>query len=253
MKRIKLIGIIILTGIISLVSFSSCDLDDGYSLDYSWPGIATIHPLSEGSKSFYMVLDNGDKLWIAASDVYGYKPKEGQRALVDYTILSDEKDGYDHYVKLNNIKDILTKGVIDLDAENQDSIGNDPVKILTMWVGDHYLNIGFGYNVGYKGIVHFLNLVNNTLNNDLVDGAIPLEFRHNANGDDSSSGVRGYVAFDLRPYQVEGKDSVDFLIKVRDFSDEKEYKITYNYKENSLNINKELDNLESNFDATKYK
>jgi len=250
MKRIRLIGLAFLATVVSVLSFTSCDLDDdGYSLGKFWLGLATVHP--EGDGAFSLVLDDGTKLWIAASNVYNYHPVEGQRALVDYTILGESDGHFDYYVKLNGIKDILTKGVIDLTPENADSIGHDAIKILKIWVGDNYLNINFGYNVGSEGVVHYINLVNNTSDNDPVDGRIPLEFRHNSNNDAQKYGATGYVAFDLRPYMEEGKESVDFLIKVKDFSNEnKEYKITYKYKDSSLTINEELD---SNFDATKYK
>jgi len=245
MRTIKLTGL--LTIILSVLLFSSCDLDDGFPSDEFKVNLATVHPLD--GNAYYLVLDNGSKLWVAATDYPNFKPRENQRAMIDYTILSGQTGEYDHYVKINYIKESLTKDVIDLTAENQDSIGHDPIKILSMWVGDNFLNIRFGYNTG-NAAIHYVNLVNNTLENNQPGDKIPLEFRHNKNGDSEKYGTTGYVSFDLKPYRDQNQDSIRFVIKIKDFSEDKQYNVTYKFNGEVVKISHQLD---TNFDATKYK
>ena len=91
--------------IVILSSAFACDDNDGYSLGDFRISIATVVP--EGQQSYSLLLDNGEKLWPAASDVY-YRPSVNQRVFVNYTLLSDKMDGYDHYVKINDIWNVLT-------------------------------------------------------------------------------------------------------------------------------------------------
>ncbi|MFR9165668.1 MAG: hypothetical protein ACLVKO_05370 [Dysgonomonas sp.] len=142
--------------LINFLFISSCD-DDGYSLGDFKVEIASIKALDRNS--FYVLLDNGEKLW-PTNPVINYTPKKRQRTLVDYTLLSDSMNGFSHYVKINALRDILTKPVIDLIEENKDSIGDDPIKLLRYWIGDGFLNIEYTYNRGGEKI-HYLNLVNN--------------------------------------------------------------------------------------------
>lgn len=207
--------------------FVSCN-DDGYSLgDIYAPRLATVMPLSDNT--YYLVLDDGKTMWDATG--YAYKPKYNQRVILYYTILDENVGGYDYYIKVRGIQEILTKDIIDLTAQNQDSIGNDPIRILRHWVGDDYLNIEFGYNRGGQK-THYINLVNNTTINNTNNEKVYLEFRHNANGDPQKNGTKGYVAFDLKPYQETGKDSIDFIIKVNDFGVEKDTSFTYYFNKN---------------------
>lgn len=243
----KKAGLNLLLLMLLFLSFTSCD-DDGYSLGDLYVSLATVEPLSENS--YYLVLDNGKTMWDATG--FPYKPKSDQRVIAYYTILSDGKDGdkYNYYIKIRGIQEILTKKVIDLTEANQDSIGNDPVKISRYWIGDDYLNMEFSYDrSGNK--THYINLVNNTLEEADPEGRMKLEFRHNANEDPQRNRIDGIVAFDLRPYKTEGKDSVEFLIKVNDFDGEKEYKIVYKFNTEKAIIH--LDENENYDYATQYK
>lgn len=52
-------------------------------------------------------------------------------------------EGYDCSVKVLSIKEILTKPIEELTAENEEEFGNDPVDIFedNMWISGGYLNI----------------------------------------------------------------------------------------------------------------
>ena len=157
-----------------LLSIPSCDDNNGRSLGDIYISIATVIP--EGDNTYSFLLDDGNRLWPAAGDVR-YTPTRDQRVFLNYTILWNSQGAtYDYDIKVNDIWNILTKQAIELNAENQDSIGNDPVRIKDIWVGGDYLNISFLFN--YGGVKpHLVNLVENTLSEEASSDAINLEFR----------------------------------------------------------------------------
>lgn len=204
---------------------TSCDDKDGYSLGNFKFEIATVEPLSHDT--YALILDNGDRLWPAASDV-AYLPKANQRVFVNYTILSDQQGEYAHYVKINDIWNVLTKNVIELNEANADSIGNDPIKLNSMWIGGDYLNVDLMFN--YGGVrPHLFNLVNNTLNPDTLDGVVELELRHNAYGSQNMELFEAIACFNLKPFRQENVDSVNFSIKVMDWDGVKDIDLVYKY------------------------
>lgn len=210
-----------------MLSFASCSRDDADSLDNFWMSIATVDSLSPHTYS--LVLDDGLKLWPAVSNDNSFRPRSNQRAFVNYTILSDKQDGFDHYIRVNYISSILTKKAIDLTAENADSIGNDPVEIKSIWSSGGFLNIEFIFRTSGQNL-HAINLVNNTTTeHPHQDGKIYLEFRHNAFDDPQTVQRNSFVCFNLKPFQVPGKDSVELVIKTTEFYGSAEYEVTYNY------------------------
>jgi hypothetical protein len=195
--------------------------DSGYSLGKVWYSLATVEPLGDTS-AYFLTLDHGSTLWPAATDIPWYVPGEKHRALVFYTILSDTFQGYDHAVKVLSIRDILTKPIAeDLGEENDAHYGNDPVKILDLWIGDGYLNVKFGFNYG-GGVKHFINLVKR----DGVDTPNYFEFRHNAYQDSAYTGRKGIVAFDLSSLDTDGQEIL-LTIRVKTFEGDKDYTIKY--------------------------
>lgn len=105
----------------SIPHLPSClDDDDSYSLGDIWIAVATVVP--EGNNVYYLRLDDGDKLWPAATNYPNYQPKPNQRALVNFTILADSTQsnlgGFSHYVKVNAIHNILTKSI----AKNEERL-----------------------------------------------------------------------------------------------------------------------------------
>ena len=213
--------------VLTLSLISSCS-DDGYSLGEFRIQLATVNPL--GSNTYSLTLDNGKTLWPAASDV-NYMPKNNQqRVVVNYTLLSDQQGGYDHYVKVNSIADILTKNVVELTSQNEEEIGNDPIQVTQLWAGDHFLNFRVFINIGGQA-QHSINLVCNKLDNiALGNDTLVLELRQNANGDTPKYPNGSYVAFDMKPFEMEGKRSRIVKVKFKDFDEkEKEHVLTYQY------------------------
>lgn len=87
MKTLRAFLLVIGIALVSLTLPSCLDDDDSYSLGDIWIAVATVVP--EGNNVYYLRLDNGDKLWPAATNYPNYQPKPNQRALVNFTILAD--------------------------------------------------------------------------------------------------------------------------------------------------------------------
>ena len=234
MKRMKCM---MLSAGIVLTSFmlGSCSNDDGYSLDKAWYSVATIRTGGYGSTSYWLTLDGGTSLWPVAMNVPLHNLKEKQRAFVVYTILSDEFNGYDHAVKILDVKSILTKPIAENKGEqNDENYGTDPVGISDMWIGDGFLNIVFEFNYGGNS-VHYINLVEN----DTVNTPYFFEFRHNAYNDNELYRRKGIVAFDLSSVDTMGEE-VELAIQVNTFDDGKKiFKIKYHPSNNPAAQNRE--------------
>lgn len=213
-----------------LLVIISCNKKDEHSLGEFRIDIATV--VTEGENNFSLTLDNGKRLRIVASDVK-YVPSDNQRVFINYTTLSSERNGYDHFVKINDIWDILTKDKIALTPQNEESLGHDPIKINAVWIGRDHLNIDFMFN--YGGIrPHAINLVANPLSSHATHEAIDLEFRHNAYDSANERLYEGFVCFDLKSLQRPDVDSVEIAIKVKDWDEEKTYNVVYRYNQAAL-------------------
>jgi hypothetical protein len=234
--KIYYIFILVVVCLTTLV-LQSCSNDKGYDLGKFYVVLATVTPLDNGEEAYYLTMDDGSTLYPVASTT-NYKPKKNQRVWVNFTPLSDKLSGYDHYAKINGIRDVLTKNIVALTADNELEIGNDPIELLQYWVGDNYLNIHFGYNTGGEK-QHSINLVENKITNQptLSRDTITVELRHNRNGDPENYKAKNYVAFDLRQLQQEGTTSINLVFKIQGFNNEKkEYSITYNYGNANKNL-----------------
>lgn len=233
MRKTVLTFVIVSAGI--LLSTISCD-DNSNSLGNFGIDIATVIP--DGENGYSLLLDNGKHLWPAASTVK-YSPAFNQRVFLNYTILSDAQSGYDHYIKVNDIWNILTKQAIDLTTQNQDSIGNDPVKANAIWVGGDYLNVSFMFN--YGGVKpHAINLVKNSLSSEASSDATGLEFRHNAYHSAVTKLYEGFACFDLKPFRVNDADSVQLSIKVKGWNEDTTYDVVYRYNQPSVETRAEM-------------
>ncbi|MFV0538944.1 MAG: NigD-like protein [Dysgonomonas sp.] len=233
MKRyIQSLSILMISALLAL-GFVSCGDDDGYSLDKYWRSIATINKVGDNTYDF--TLDSGEKLWVAAPVGLNLDPKN-KRAIINYTILSDAQNGYDHYIKLNGFSEVLTKDIIYIapdDKIKQDSIGHSPIKVYSVWEGGDYLNISFGFNVGGIG-GHMINLVSAESDLSKDENIVKLEFRHNQKNDPEHYPSKSYVSFNLAPYKIEGRDEVTIELMWKDFDGEtKTYKIEYKYNKTS--------------------
>lgn len=222
--------------------FVACNDDDQSKIPYRI-NIATVEN-PNNSTAFYFRLDNDTLMWTDKSNFPYYRPKDGQRIIANYTILEKKADSetYQYAVKLNDVYEVLTKGIFKISPEKQDSIGNDLIQVEDMWIGSDYLNVEFVYT-GYDRI-HFINLVSDSLKT-YTDNKIHLEFRHNANGDYPMYRKWGVVSFDLRSLRHEAvADSLVLVIHTRETgtaNPDKTYERTYKFQqEASQQISKQV-------------
>lgn len=227
MKR--LILVFLLATVSGFFSGCSLDDDDGYCLDNAWVGFGLIHKDS-GNQSFTILLDDGELLFPATNAVEWNEVANNERVLVNFTILGNktnpDKDEQ-YYVRINSMRKILYKGILDITPEKEDSIGNDPIGVKDKWIKNNMLNFELRYFGGEK--VHYINLVKQpgAINPD--NGPVILELRHNTNGDREHFPLSAYVTFDLSSLKVAGKNSTPFKVVAKDF-DGKDFEFTGEYK-----------------------
>ncbi|MDR1500424.1 MAG: NigD-like protein [Tannerellaceae bacterium] len=218
---ISLTASILLTASAGVILSSCLNDDQGYSLDDMWMSIATARPIDDST--FYLTLDDSTSLWPAAPEHIYYRPDRIQRVQINYTVLGDNFQGYDHAIKLNRIDTILTKTLAPDMAEDNDSIyGNDPIEVSDLWIGDGFLNVLFKAYFG-GNIKHHVNLIPAPA----ADNTFDVEFRHNAFNDSSSRLQYGIVAFDLSEVSTDVKDGT-ITIRVNTFDGVQEIKKKYN-------------------------
>lgn len=206
MKKFNLIALALLLAL--LPGLQSCDDNDSYSLGDFAADWATVRVT--GGDTYALMADNWGSLWPAATSIPGYRPVDGQRVLTFFNPLSDNTDGYDHFVKVEWIRNILTKQVEELVPENEEEYGNDPVLIYkgNMWIDGGYLNIIFRQNLPAKE-KHRVSLVRvPSLIDDREDGYIRLELRYNTYGDITDYWRDGAVSFNLNSLELEGMKGI---------------------------------------------
>lgn len=163
---------------------------------------------------------NGKDTFLPVNE-YSYKLTDGQRAFV-YFYIAEKKDmNYDYNIDVQDIKNVLTKDVVDVTEENKDSFGNDKSKIVDASITDGYLNLRFHAPSGSKDMV--VNLVKNDINplggiND--DERVVLEFRlKNENANTANSLGSGIVCFKLGRYNPETLKKSGIRLVYRDLND----------------------------------
>lgn len=225
-----------------MVVLSGCMDDDGYSLSNMWVGFGVLKQTGTDPVQYQIVMDNNDVLVPVAtawyhSYYYGDSPLvDGSRILVNYTVVGDNSNenanATEYYVKVNSIKKVLMKDIIDITPENQDSIGNDPVVVRDVWATDSLLNFKIKY-WGYDH-THFINLVKQPGEVTADNQPVALELRHNKNGDDESIPYTAYVSFKLDKLVIAGQDSVKYKVTGTDYDgNEFDYEGVYHYGENN--------------------
>lgn len=200
MKKINsyLLAILAIVG----TTFQSCDNnDEGYSLGDIAVDWATVK--IEGAHTYSLTGDTWGTLWPAASSVFWFTPVDGQRVIAVFNPLYDNFQGYDTAVKVEGVKEVLTKRVEEMTVENEKEYGNDPIYIQRndMWIGSNYLNVVFKQNIPNKK-KHRVSLVQNKTVQSPDDNYIHLEFRYNTYEDTTDYWANGAVSFNLNSLDI---------------------------------------------------
>ena len=197
MNMKKLQALVFLLCMALLPILQSCD-DDGYSIgDFTPPLWATVRVTGN---AFYLDCDVWGTLWPVNTDLGHYHPVDGQRVITVFNPLSDAFGGYDHAVKILQIREVLTKEVETLTAENEAEFGNDSVLIYQgdISISNGYMNIIFMQNLPSK-TKHRISLVRSQEDIDASaeDGYLHLQLRYNDYDDITGYARPGVVSFNL--------------------------------------------------------
>lgn len=212
------------------VTLFSCDLfeNDNDSGKY-WVGFGLI---DVGSGDYTIKMDDGSVLFPTDGKYHWDEDEDSTRVLVNYTIMdekvvNDEKEEY--YARVNSLKEILFKGILDITEEIEDSIGNDPVHVKDVWTVNNMLTFKLDY-YGSSGKVHYINLVKQPGEITPESEPVQLELRHNDRDDQPNYHLSAFVTFKLDSLQIAGQDSVMFQVTGKDFEGEVfEYEGVYRY------------------------
>jgi hypothetical protein len=203
-----------------LLALTSClnDDDDHYSLGRFWVQLGIVDKPAEGN--YTVQLDDGSRIIPVAGYYSGAGLTDSQRVMVNYTILSDKLVNdtlKEYYVKVNSVKKILSKGILDLTPAIEDSLGNDPIVVKDFWISkNQMLNVRLLYYGNYK--VHYINLVKQPGSLTATQQPVQLVLKHNENKDYRDYPLTALVSFDLSAIQIAGLDSVRFKVESEDYS-----------------------------------
>jgi hypothetical protein len=215
----------------STLSFlTGCSLDDDeYSLDNAWVGFGLIQK-SADDDSFTIKMDDGEVLYPVIHTGYWHEVSNNERVLTNFTILGN-RDNAEHneeyFVRINSLRKILYKGILDITPAIEDSIGNDPIKVKDLWIKNNLMNFELQYWGGNE--IHYINLVKQPGAVSNGTDPIVLELRHNSNNDADQIPLSAIVTFDLSSLKVEGKTSIPFKVIAKGF-DGDDFEFTGEYK-----------------------
>ena len=205
-----------LVGLLAVTLFS-CDLnDDDYSLGKYWIGFGIVNV--ESSSDYTIKMDDGSELFPVDGRYHWSEDEDSSRVLVNFTILDDkliDDDHEEYYVRVNSVKEILFKGILDITEEIEDSIGNDPIHVEDVWTVNNLLTFELEYYG--SGTIHYVNLVKQPGEITSADEPIQLELRHNDKDDYPDYHMSAFVTFDLSSLQLAGQDSVKFKVIGKDY------------------------------------
>lgn len=207
---------------------ASCSVNDDEGEYYQYRlGIIEASSTATSTASFTILTDDGYRLKPTES-LSGYKIDDGKRVLVQFAIVSEaESAEIDYEVKVALIENVPVKTIITANEEVRDSLGNDPVSISALTLGNGYLNVQFSF-YGQKAEKHYLYMVYDEEKQE-KEGFITLDFHHNAHDDIKSSPYSGLFSFPLEQFEEEESGTIKFLFRSRKednstFTHELEYK-----------------------------
>lgn len=225
MKTMKIFAGL-LTAIVFVFTFASCNDDDGY-VWYYYPqpnALVTVKPV-EGA-GFYMQLDDSTTLYPVNMATSPYGDKE-VRALVCYREVKPVNEYYSKSVEVAWMDSILTKAAVPYPSDGDvEEYGDDAIEIVDDWVNiaeDGYLTLRFRTRWGNNGVAHYVNLLTGVNPDDPYE----VEFKHNAFGDVNGVWGDALVAFRLSDLPDTDGKTVKLTLRYKSYSGEKTVSFDY--------------------------
>lgn len=187
LTRNRLIGYIF-SIIFACMLFSCEDKTVDYGLDTYYVEIVTAQNKNE-------FLSDAGKMIIATSK---QKEKEktyafGDRVLLNYTVFPSTTSIDKNTVRINGSTKIPQGKLALSKSSTIESAVNKPVRLESVWLGSHYLNMQFYLN--YKSETHKIGLVTDSTR--IKSDTIRMYFIHDTNNDPPGYPSHAYLSFDL--------------------------------------------------------
>lgn len=178
--------------------------------------------------SGYFEIMRDDHVLLRVIEYCGCKDiKPGERVYFKYNILPEtdnytigryttEQPSYDIKLLVFNkilCVPIIRKSFLDKDTpQRDDSIGHDPIRVVTASFSGNYINIGFEHFCRFGNAErHIVNLVWDDTRP--AGDSVYLELRHNAMGCGGIDIAKGLASFRIIDLMPEGMESIDIRLK----------------------------------------
>jgi hypothetical protein len=196
-----------------LIGFTGCLDDDDDNLVY-YLELGVVDGDNEGD--FLIVTDSDTKLKLL-NYPDDFEIEDGKRVLIKYVIEDSSSAGgdYDFLVNAYSLENVIVKNIIELNEENRDTIGTDPLVINSIWIEGGFLNVDFTFMGADK--IHYINMVKDPEEQEGNETRIYLQVRHKNNGDLPYQRFRGIMSFLLEPLQVEGSSMVTLVFNPQNY------------------------------------
>ena len=119
-------AMLLLSGVFA---FSSCGNDESDPDSTVTIAMATVEKQPQYDAP-YLVLDNGEKLWVVQHIVPYRDLKAGERIFGNYSFLEAGESGFAYNIRLNDYTLVPVQKIIGLTPDNMDSIGNMKVRFM---------------------------------------------------------------------------------------------------------------------------
>lgn len=179
----------------------------------------------ENQVEFPVVITDSEKVLRIEEYPGDFDFEKGDRVLLHYELTGENNNerrdeqnttaDYDYSVKVLSIQEITTKQIVEIDKENRDTIGVDPLLVHDIWLGGGFLNVDFSFYG--NGKVHYISIVKDPGEQPEDETEIHLQVRHDARGDELIHRYRGLMSFYLDSLQVENADSVKLVFENKEF------------------------------------
>ncbi|MCL1867714.1 MAG: NigD-like protein [Paludibacter sp.] len=175
--------------------------------------------------------DDGFRYIVTETKYPDFKPKTGTRMAILFNELSRNNDTKVLEIRLISGSLFETRNVLPLTKAVADTVGNDPVYDVQMYIGSHFLNINYKFNAS-GNIIHTFDMVRDSLIAYNSQDTIKLEFRHNSHNDMPVYPYANTMCFnisDLQNFSV-NPDSVPLVVSVKDvYGTPKKYILMYKF------------------------
>ena len=211
---------IILVFVVTLLVASCADYEMDPTLNYGWNTDLGFVYQNEDNQ-YFIITDYNDTLEFSQNN-NEYNFEDSMRILVYYNTLEILESSQNHLlVNIQDFDKILYKNIIEssFGLINSDSLGNDPIEIISIWQTGTNLNIEFAFYGGEKQ--HYINLSREGGSIDNLEQPIELSFRHNANGDSWLAAMNAIVTFNLESLRSSASDTTKYTITATGYDDTK--------------------------------